>query len=333
VMAPPQSATMMAPQQQHFAPAVVPTSQQLMQMLLQAAPMGMLLASMPQQAQAQAQAQPMAAHQPAQGMAPSQSLPMCHPPMMEMQQAQAGHMTTPPPLPLDPLPLMQQQQHQHQRQPSQADTVIMAQPPLPLGPPPAMLQQQPRQGATMMMPQPPLPFNPPSVTLQQNSQGNQVMMAQPQFAALPCKRQRLDQYDNTHEQHMTGHQQETAIMNAAMGQSCGPNLHDGFPYFGAPEPSLPRDATSTIYVEGLPTNCTRREVAHIFRQYMGFLGMRLVNKGSNRHLCFVDFATPAQAFLAMRTLQGYRFDEQDPHSRILKLQFSHSPRMGSHGGS
>jgi hypothetical protein len=26
---------------------------------------------------------------------------------------------------------------------------------------------------------------------------------------------------------MTGHQQETAIMNAAMGQSCGPNLHDG----------------------------------------------------------------------------------------------------------
>lgn len=42
----------------------------------------------------------------------------------------------------------------------------------------------------------------------------------------------------------------------------------------------------------------------IFRQYMGFLGMRLVNKGSNRHLCFVDFATPAQAFLAMRTLQG-----------------------------
>jgi hypothetical protein len=37
---------------------------------------------------------------------------------------------------------------------------------------------------------------------------------------------------------------------------------------------------------------------------MGFLEMRLVNKGSNRHLCFVDFATPAQAFLAMRSLQG-----------------------------
>ena len=37
---------------------------------------------------------------------------------------------------------------------------------------------------------------------------------------------------------------------------------------------------------------------------MGFLEMRLVNKGSNRHLCFVDFVTPAQAFLAMRSLQG-----------------------------
>jgi len=83
--------------------------------------------------------------------------------MMEMQQAQAGHMTAPPPLPLGPLPLMQQQQP-----PSQADTLIMAQPPLPLGP--------------------------PSVMLQRNPQGNQVVMAQPQFAALPCKRQRLDQY-------------------------------------------------------------------------------------------------------------------------------------------
>ncbi|KAL5677819.1 hypothetical protein ACJX0J_013950, partial [Zea mays] len=135
---------------------------------------------------------------------------------------------------------------------------------------------------------------------------------------------------NNYGQHMTGHQEETAITNAAIGQFYGPNIHNGVPYFGAPEPSLPPDATNTIYVEGLPINCTRREVAHIFRQYMGFLEMRLVNKGSNKHLCFVDFATPAQAFFAMRNLQGYKFDEQDPHSRILNLQFSRSPRMGSH---
>jgi len=38
---------------------------------------------------------------------------------------------------------------------------------------------------------------------------------------------------------------------------------------------------------------------------MGFREVRLVNKGSSRHaICFVDFATPTHAFLAMRTLQG-----------------------------
>src|SRR6266540_4238520 len=43
----------------------------------------------------------------------------------------------------------------------------------------------------------------------------------------------------------------------------------------------------------------------IFPQYMGFREVRLINKGSNRHpICFVDYAIPAQAFLAMGTLQG-----------------------------
>ncbi|RCV12608.1 hypothetical protein SEVIR_2G292900v4 [Setaria viridis] len=320
VMAPPQGVTMVAPQQQHFAPVLVPGSQQGMQMAIQAASMGMMMASMSQQAQAQA----MAAHQQAQGMVQSQSPAL---PMMQMQQAQAGDMMVTPPLPLGPPPLMQQL--------SQADPAMMAQPPLPLGPPPAMLQQQPAQGGSVMMAQAPLPFSPPSVLLQQHSQGqgNQMMMGQPQLSALPCKRQRVDQCDNPYGQHTTGHQQETAIFNASMGQSFGSNLHNEFASFGASMPSLPKDATSTIYVDGLPTNTTRREVAHIFRQYMGYREVRLVNKGSSRHLiCFVDFATPAHAFLAMRTLQGYKFDEQDHHSRNLNLQFSHSPRMvGSHG--
>ncbi|OEL19774.1 hypothetical protein BAE44_0019206 [Dichanthelium oligosanthes] len=66
---------------------------------------------------------------------------------------------------------------------------------------------------------------------------------------------------------------------------------------------------------------------------MGFREVRLVNKVTNRHLiCFVDFATPVHAFHAMRALQGYKFDEEDPRSRNLNLQFSHSPRMNSHGG-
>ncbi|CAN6218461.1 unnamed protein product [Urochloa humidicola] len=196
-----------------------------------------------------------------------------------------------------------------------------------------MLQQQPAQGGSVMMAQQPLPFSPPLVSLQQHPQGNQMMMGQPQLSALPCKRQRVDQCDNPYGQHTTGHQPETATFNAAMGQSFGPNLHNEFASFGAPMPALPKDATSTVYVDGLPTNCTRREVAHIFRQYMGYREVRLVNKGSSRHvICFVDFATPAHAFYAMRNLQGYQFDEQEPNSRSLNLQFSLSPRLvGSHG--
>ncbi|XP_039796067.1 bromodomain-containing protein 4-like isoform X2 [Panicum virgatum] len=302
VVAPPQGATVMASQQQHFAHVMVPGSQQCMQMAVQPASMAMMMASMSQQAQAQA----MAAHQPAQGMAPSQSLPTYLLSMMQMQQAQAGHMMETPPLPLGPPPLVQQQQQQPPPPPpsSHADPTMTAQPPLPLGPPPVMLQQQPAQGAPVMMAQPPLPFSSPSVMLQQNPQVNQMMMGQAQLSSLPCKRQRVDQYGNPYGQHMTGHQQET-IFNAAMGQSFGPNLQHEFPSFGASMPSsLPKDATSTVYVDGLPTNCTRREVAHIFRQYMGFREVRLVNKGSNRHaICFVDFATPTHAFLAMRTLQ------------------------------
>ncbi|XP_008803057.2 RNA-binding protein 1-like isoform X2 [Phoenix dactylifera] len=79
---------------------------------------------------------------------------------------------------------------------------------------------------------------------------------------------------------------------------------------GRPEPPLPQDASNTLFVEGLPANCTRREVSHIFRPFVGFREVRLVNKES-RHpggdplvLCFVDFSTPAQAAVALDALQG-----------------------------
>ncbi|XP_059628992.1 RNA-binding protein 2-like isoform X2 [Cornus florida] len=79
---------------------------------------------------------------------------------------------------------------------------------------------------------------------------------------------------------------------------------------GRPEVSLPPDATSTLFVEGLPANCTRREVSHIFRPFVGYKEVRLVTKDS-RHsggdplvLCFVDFASPAHAATAMDALQG-----------------------------
>uniref|UniRef100_A0A0A9HFX3 RRM domain-containing protein n=1 Tax=Arundo donax TaxID=35708 RepID=A0A0A9HFX3_ARUDO len=158
----------------------------------------------------------------------------------------------------------------------------------------------------------------PPVMQQQPSQTDQMMMTQPQLSTLPCKHQRLDQYDMPYGQHITGHQQEMAV--AVMGPSYGLYLNNELSSFGAHEPSLPPDASSTLYVEGLPSNCTRWEVAHIFHQYMGFREVRLVNKGSSRHvMCFVDFATPGQAFLVMQTLQGYKFDQQDHRSPNLQL--------------
>ncbi|KAL0382456.1 UNVERIFIED_CONTAM: RNA-binding protein 1 [Sesamum calycinum] len=54
-----------------------------------------------------------------------------------------------------------------------------------------------------------------------------------------------------------------------------------------PEISLPPDASSTLFVEGLPANCTRREPG-----------------GDPLVLCFVDFQSPAHAATAMDALQG-----------------------------
>lgn len=108
---------------------------------------------------------------------------------------------------------------------------------------------------------------------------------------------------------------------------------------GMPEPPLPPDASNTLFIEGIPTDCERREVSHIFRPFVGFQEVRLVNK-EPRHpggdpivLCFVDFANAAQAAIAMEALQGYKFDEHDRSSPQLRLQFARfkGPR-GQAGG-
>ncbi|CAL9126324.1 unnamed protein product [Musa textilis] len=106
---------------------------------------------------------------------------------------------------------------------------------------------------------------------------------------------------------------------------------------GRLEPPLPPDASNTLFVEGLPSDCTRREVSHIFRPFVGFQEVRLVTKES-RHpgqdplvLCFVDFVTPAQAAVALEALQGYKFDENDRESSNLRLQFARFPPRSSGG--
>eukprot|EP00262_Sarcandra_glabra_P013461 TRINITY_DN372_c0_g2_i1.p1 TRINITY_DN372_c0_g2~~TRINITY_DN372_c0_g2_i1.p1 ORF type:complete len:232 (+),score=42.81 TRINITY_DN372_c0_g2_i1:116-811(+) len=107
---------------------------------------------------------------------------------------------------------------------------------------------------------------------------------------------------------------------------------------GRRELPLPPDASNTLYVEGLPANCTRREVSHIFRPFVGFKEVRLVNKeprhpgGDPLILCFVDFTTPSYAAIAMDALQGYKFDEHDRDSANLRLQFARFPGPRSAGG-
>ncbi|CAJ1974427.1 unnamed protein product [Sphenostylis stenocarpa] len=97
---------------------------------------------------------------------------------------------------------------------------------------------------------------------------------------------------------------------------------------GRADHSLPPDATSTLFVEGLPSNCTRREVAHIFRPFVGYKEVRLVSKESRQPggdplvLCFVDFLSPGHAATAMEALQGYKFDELDRNSVNLRFQFA-----------
>nr|XP_051197911.1 nuclear speckle RNA-binding protein A-like isoform X2 [Lolium perenne]XP_051197912.1 nuclear speckle RNA-binding protein A-like isoform X3 [Lolium perenne] len=97
---------------------------------------------------------------------------------------------------------------------------------------------------------------------------------------------------------------------------------------GISEPPLPPDASNTLFIEGIPTDCERREVSHIFRPFVGFKEVRLVTKDP-RHpggdpivLCFVDFANAAQAAVSMEALQGYKFDEHDRNSPHLRLQFA-----------
>lgn len=80
---------------------------------------------------------------------------------------------------------------------------------------------------------------------------------------------------------------------------------------------LPPDASSTLYVEGLPPDATEREVSHIFRRFegQGYQSIRMVGResqktpGRNLYLCFVEFDNAHQATIAMHQLQGYRLDK------------------------
>ncbi|KAG5034097.1 hypothetical protein JHK87_009007 [Glycine soja] len=99
--------------------------------------------------------------------------------------------------------------------------------------------------------------------------------------------------------------------------------------------------SNILFVGGLPKDCTRREVGHLFRPFIGYKDIRVVHKEPRRSgdkamtLCFVEFVDSNCALTALETLQGYKFDDKKPDSPTLKIQPAHFPfRLPSdHGNS
>lgn len=101
--------------------------------------------------------------------------------------------------------------------------------------------------------------------------------------------------------------------------------------------NLPQEATPTLYLDGVPFNIPKREIAHIFRPFEGFKYVRYVTRDSQKvegekiNLIFVEFSTPAAAFNARETVQGYPLDLEDKNSPVLKISFARPPKGGGKG--
>ncbi|GMH11826.1 hypothetical protein Nepgr_013667 [Nepenthes gracilis] len=93
----------------------------------------------------------------------------------------------------------------------------------------------------------------------------------------------------------------------------------------------PVDKSNILFVDGLPSDCTRREVGHIFRPFIGFKDIKVVHKEPRLSgdkamvLCFVEFNDSTCAQAAMEALQGYKFDDKKPDSPSLRIHFAHFP--------
>ncbi|KAL3500808.1 hypothetical protein ACH5RR_039901 [Cinchona calisaya] len=89
--------------------------------------------------------------------------------------------------------------------------------------------------------------------------------------------------------------------------------------------------SNILFVDGLPTDCSRREVGHLFRPFIGFKELKVVHKEPRRSgdkamvLCFVEFTDAKCALTAMEALQGYKFDDRKPDSPVLRIHFANFP--------
>jgi len=93
------------------------------------------------------------------------------------------------------------------------------------------------------------------------------------------------------------------------------------------------NSSKTLYVQGLPSDVTRRELSHIFRPWSGYQTLRLVTKDSIQFpetmhtLCFVEFENSYLASLAMHALQNYKMDEDDINSPCLSITYAKNKRQ------
>eukprot|EP01018_Ginkgo_biloba_P016997 Gb_31768 [translate_table: standard] len=133
---------------------------------------------------------------------------------------------------------------------------------------------------------------------------------------------------------LRGQRQGVISMDSTlMGRPPSSELYSARPDTSLKQPdNLKPDVTSnTLFVEGLPTDCTRREVAHIFRPFIGFKQIRVIHKEPRRGggepyvLCFVEYADAKCAATVLEALQGYKFDDTDEDSAPLRLQYARFP--------
>jgi len=75
--------------------------------------------------------------------------------------------------------------------------------------------------------------------------------------------------------------------------------------------NVPKAASTTILVEGLPSDASEREVAHIFRPFLGFKSVKIVaksvespdsQKNEKGNICYADFETSEQATAVVNTI-------------------------------
>ncbi|KAK9813637.1 hypothetical protein WJX73_001040 [Symbiochloris irregularis] len=90
----------------------------------------------------------------------------------------------------------------------------------------------------------------------------------------------------------------------------------------------------TLYISNLPQDVTKRELAHIFRPFLGFTNCRLLRPQGNKQNAVVHFDTTENAAHARTTLDNYPMDLEDLELYCLTVAFAkpkktREPQRGS----